>query len=158
QGGSVELHEATLDEPGPTSPNLLLNGGFEELGRDFWPLHWSQPQKYRYFPPGVYYIFNTWHNSNSSNRGEELFLTGVTPLVPHKGKNSLCMVVPAGDEVRVISDAINLAQKEARLIEVRAWVKTDQLCMMQIDAEDDRGQRLDCFNFIHKNPLSIGTD
>ena len=30
--------------------------------------------------------------------------------------------------------------------------------MLQIDAEDEKGRRLDGFNFIHKAPLSIGTD
>ena len=51
-----------------------------------------------------------------------------------------------------------LNQTEPRLIEVSAWVKTDQLAMLQIDAEDETGRRLDGFNFIHKNPLSIGTN
>src|SRR5262249_2242295 len=49
-------------------------------------------------------------------------------------------------------------QKELRAIEVSAWVKTDRLCMLQLDAQDENGQRLDCFNFIHKAPVSIGTD
>src|SRR5207237_2769924 len=39
-----------------------------------------------------------------------------------------------------------------------AWVKTDRLCMLQIDAVDEAGQRLDAFDFIHKAPTSAGTD
>jgi hypothetical protein len=141
QAGSVELHDATLDDASPTSPNVLIP-------------QWSKSRKYRYFSPGLYYIFNTWHNSNSDNRG-----TATNDrLVHHGGIESLRMDVPSGDEMCVVSEPMKLNQKEARLIEVRAWIKTDQLCMMQIDAEDEKGQRLDCFNFIHKNPLSIGTD
>src|SRR5262249_49287675 len=48
--GQVELHEATLTEPGPDVPNLL-DGGFERLDRDGYPLGWSRPAKYRCFPP-----------------------------------------------------------------------------------------------------------
>jgi hypothetical protein len=154
QTGSVELHEAELTEPGPSSPNLLPNGGFEKLDIGKYPDGWSKPRKYRYFPPGLYYIFNTWHNSNSDNRGQVI----ADALVPREGKYSLRMDVSSGDEVCVVSEPIILNQKEARLIEVSAWVKTDQLCMMQIDAEDEKGQRIDCFNFIQKNPLSIGTN
>lgn len=152
KGGTVEVREAAL-EAGPTSaPNLLANGDFERDG--FERPGWSRPRKYRYFPPGVYYIFNTWHNSNSDNRGR----VGEDRLVRRSGNCSLRMEVPTGDEVCVVSDPIPLNQKEARLIEVQAWVKTHQLCMMQIDAEDQEGRRLDGFNFIHKRPLSIGTD
>jgi hypothetical protein len=153
QPGSVEVLEAVLEEPGPSSANLLANGAFEQHDKDR-PKGWSGPRKYRYFPPGLYYIFNTWHNSNSDNRG----LVELDGLVPHRGRYSLRMEVPTGDEVCVVSDPIPLNQKEARLIEVRAWVKTHQVCMMQIDAADEKGGRLDGFNFIHKNPLSIGTE
>ena len=58
----------------------------------------------------------------------------------------------------VVSDPIALNQTEPRLIEVQAWVKTDRLAMLQIDAQDDKGQRLDGFNFIQKMPFSIGTN
>ncbi|MBI2807552.1 MAG: hypothetical protein HYX68_21435 [Planctomycetes bacterium] len=154
RAGSIDLLEASLDDPGPGSPNLLPTGGFEPDGQDY-PKGWSKPQHYRYFPPGVYYIFNTWHNSNSDNRGA----VGRDHLVPRSGQASLQMVVPTGDEVCVVSDPIMLSQpKTPRLIEVRAWVKTHQLCMMQIDAEDESGRRINGYNFIQKNPLSIGTN
>lgn len=152
--GTVELLGATLTEPGPGTPNLLPSGGFEGADAALYPTGWSKPQKYRYFPPGVYYIFNTWHNSSSDNRGT----AGRDTLVPHRGRACLRMLVPSGDETCVVSDPVGLNQKEPRLVEVRAWVKTHKLCMMQIDAEDQDGRRLDGFNFIHKNPLSIGTD
>jgi hypothetical protein len=153
QAGSLEVLEAALAEPGPAAPNLLPHGGFEEVkgGR---AVGWSAPEKYRYFPPGIYYIFNTWHNSNSANRAA----TAPTALLPHTGKYALQMNLPPGDEVCVVSDPVKLQQKEARLIEVRAWLKTDQVAMLQIDAEDEQGRRLDGFNFIHKAILSIGTD
>src|SRR5262249_57858495 len=86
QAGSVELLGAELSEPGPASPNLLPHGGFEEL-RDGAAVGWSGPRKYRYFPPGLYYLFNTWHNSNSDNRGT----TAPRSLVPHAGKYALQM-------------------------------------------------------------------
>jgi hypothetical protein len=154
QTGSVELLEATLTDTAPVAANLLANGGFEQLDARKYPLNWSRPHKYRYFPPGLYYIFNTWHNSSSDNRG----VTAADGLVPHRGKYSLRMDVPTGDELCVTSDAVVLNQTVARPIEVRAWIKTHQVNMMQIDALDEMGRRLNGFNFIHKNPLSIGTE
>lgn len=151
--GEVTIHAVELVETDSPPANLLSSGGFEQLAGD-WPAGWSKPAKYRYFPPGVYYIFNTWHNSNSANRG----LVRADELVTHSGRRALQMIVPSGDEVFVASDPIVLNQTEPRPIEVAAWVKTHQLAMLQIDAENERGERLDGFNFIHKNPLSIGTD
>ncbi|MEO8501129.1 MAG: hypothetical protein ABI565_09455, partial [Vicinamibacteria bacterium] len=97
--------------------------------------------------------FNTWHNAPFENRG---FVARDT-LMPRGGSASLKMVVPAGDEVEVTSAPIVLNQTEPRLIEVSAWVRTDQLNMLQIDGLSDTGERLDGFNFIHKAPVSIGT-
>ncbi|MBM4068983.1 MAG: hypothetical protein FJ271_08580 [Planctomycetes bacterium] len=153
KSGSVTLLEASLLEPGPNSPNLLPHGGFESADSGY-VKGWSRPQKYRYFPPGVYYIFNTWHNSLSDNRGK-VFRDS---LVLHQGQASLCMTVPTGDEVCVVSDPIPLAQATPALLEVRAWIKTHQLAMMQIDADDDNGNRINGYNFIQKNPLSIGSN
>lgn len=146
----VELLESKRD-PGP---NLLTNGSFEAVDGKGYPAGWSQPRKYRYFPPGYYYIFNTWHNSRFPNRGP----VAADNLLTHDGGRSLKMIVASGDEKCVISEPILLQQKEARLIEVHAWVKHDRLAMLQIDAEDDKGRRLDCFNFIQKMPFSIGTE
>lgn len=151
--GSVNVLEASLIESGPSTPNLLPHGGFEPDGQAY-PKGWSKAQRFRYFPPGIYYIFNTWHNSNSDNRGSILR----DHLVPHSGQASLQMLVPTGDEVCVVSDPIKLAQATPKVLEVRAWIKTHQLCMMQIDAEDENGKRINGYNFIHKNPLSIGTN
>ena len=105
-------------------------------------------------PAALYYIFNTWHNATAQNRGP----VALDTLIPHDGAASLKMIVPAGDEVQVASAPIVLNQKEPRLIEVSAWVKTDRLNMLQIDGLDENGDRLDGFNFIHKAPVSIGTD
>src|SRR6185295_9201944 len=99
------------------------------------------------------YIFNTWHNRGFENRGP--VMAGV---LRHGGRASLKMIVPSGDEKSVTSDPIVLNQSEPRLIEVSAWVKTDRLCSLQIDAENEKGERLDGFNFIHKAPVSIGSD
>ena len=55
------------------------------------------------------------------------------------------------------SDPIVINQAAPRLIEVTALVKTEQLAMLQIDAEDDAGNRLPGYNFIHKNPQPIGS-
>lgn len=152
--GQIEVGQAELFEPGPASANLLPNGGFEGLSVQGYPVEWSQPAKYRYFPPGHYYIFNTWHNSRFPNRGP----TAVDPLVTHAGKHSLRMIVAAGDEQAVSSGLVDLFQDRPRLIEAQAWVKTDRLCMLQLDAVNEKGQRLDGFNFIHKAPLSVGTN
>ena len=153
--GSVEIISAELTASAPATPNLLVNGGFETLDKKTgYPEGWSQPEKYRYFPPRHYYIFNTWHNAVFDNRGP----VTVDSLVTHSGAHSLKMIVPAGDEKFVASQPIVLNQTEARLIEVSVWVRTDRLCMLQIDAVDQDGKRLDCFDFIHKMPVSIGTD
>ncbi|MFO0969085.1 MAG: hypothetical protein U0793_26320 [Gemmataceae bacterium] len=152
--GSVELHEALLTTHAPGGPSLVSNGGFEAVDDKGYPRSWSAPQKYTYFPPRHYYIFNTWHNTNFSNRGK----VALDPLIAKTGKGSLRMTVPSGDETAVLSDPIVLNQKEARLIEAEVAVRTDRLAMLQIDAVTDDGQRLDGFNWIHKAPVSIGTD
>ena len=76
----------------------------------------------------------------------------------HAGRRSLRIPALAGDEIAVASEPVKLAQKEPRLIEVSAWVKTDRANQIQIDARDERGQRLDGFDFISKSPASIGTN
>jgi len=152
--GHIELQRVELSDAPPASPNLLANGGFEELDRSVWPAGWGRPEPYAYFPPGRYYMFNTWHNHSFENRG---------PVVPdslaaRSGAHSMKMIVAAGDQKAVASQPIVLNQAEPRLIEVGAWVKTDHLNFLQIDAVDEKGRRLDGFNFIHKAPISFGTD
>ena len=149
---NIDVIETSLVELGEIKSNLLKNGDFELVNNEY-PSGWSKIQRYRYFPPGIYYIFNTWHNSNSDLRG----FSAIDSLTPHSGKNSLKQHVPSGDESCVTSEPIELNQKECRAIEVSAWIKTHQACMIQIDAENENGERLDCYNFIQKNPLSIGT-
>jgi hypothetical protein len=152
--GEVEIGRVELSESGPASPNLLPNGGFDGLDAGGYPAGWGKQEKYTYFPPGNYYLFNTWHNSTFPNRGP------VEPdaLVLRGGSHSLKMIVPAGDEKSVASPPIVLNQQEPRLIEVQAWVKTDHLCMLQLDAVDENAKRLEGMLFIHKAAVSIGTD
>lgn len=152
--GQLEVERAELLEAGAPAPNLLPHGGFEVLDKAGYPTGWGAATKYRYFPPGHYYIFNTWHNSREDNRGPVM----PDSLVAHTGNHSLKMLVPSGDEKSVASDPITLNQKDPRLIEVNTWVKTDRLCMLQIDAVNEKGERLDGYNFIHKAPVSIGTN
>ena len=152
--GQIEIERAELEAAEPTAPNLLPAGGFEARDGFGGPLGWSRPEKYRYFPPALYYLFNTWHNGPAENRG----VVARDTLLSHDGSASLKMIVPAGDEVQVSSLPITLNQADPRLIEVSAWVRTDQLNMLQIDGLSDTGERLDGFNFIHKAPVSIGTD
>lgn len=152
--GEVEIERVELTAPRPAGPNLLANGGFEEAGADGYPAGWGQPQKYTYFPPGNYYLFNTWQNTTYPNRGP---VAGDT-LVAASGRRSLKMIVAAGDEKSVASAPIILNQKEPRLIEVRARVKTDRLCMLQIDAVDETGKRLEGHLSIHKAQASVGTE
>jgi hypothetical protein len=154
RAGHVELGSAELSEPGPGGPNLLPNGGFEAVNADGYPAGWDRPVKYRFFPPKHYYLFNTWHNGRFDNRGR----VETDGLVSRQGGRSLKMIVPSGDEVSVASHAVRLNQREARLIEVATYVKTDRLCMLSIDAVDEDGEPLDGFSFIHKAPVSIGTD
>lgn len=153
--GEAELVNAELTATEPASPNILPHGGFESspTGENY-PTGWDRPEKYTYFPPGYYYMFTTWHNRNSPNRGP----VELEPLVTHSGRQSLRMSVPSGDEKSVASAPIKLKQTEPRLIEVSAWVKTNHLAFLQIDAVDEQGQRIDCFNFLHKMPVSIGTN
>jgi len=152
--GEVVLEQAELLETRKLGANLVRNPSFEETDAAGYPLHWSRPQKYRYFPPGHYYIFNTWHNSSYPNRGP----VAADSLIAHGGQRSLKMIIASGDEKCVVSEPITLKQKLPHLIEVQAWVRHDKLAMLQIDAEDEKGQRLDCFDFIQKVPFSIGTD
>ncbi len=154
KAGDFWIRSARLTASDSAAPNLLANGGFEDVDKSGYPVGWSKALKYRYFPPRHYYIFNTWHNANFANRG----FAAADSLLPRFGKHSLRMIVPSGDEMMVLSDPVALKQKEPRLIEVSAWVMTDKLCMLQIDATDEKGTRLDCFNFIHKAPVSIGTN
>ena len=152
--GQVELGRAELTAPGPDSPNLLANGGFERAGKDGYPAGWNQPAKYGYFPPRNYYLFTTWHNASSPNRGP----VGGDGLVARGGARSLRMIVAAGDEKSVSCRPITLNQAEPRLLEVAAWVKTDHLCSLHVDAMNEAGRRLDGFSFLQKAPVSIGTD
>lgn len=152
--GRVFVERVELLEKGAAPANLLPNGSFEGVGADGSPTGWSEPRKYAYFPPRHYYIFNTWHNSGAENRG----LVAADSLLARSGARSLKMVVPAGDETSVDSPLVLLQQREPRLLEVSAWVKTDQLNMLQVDVVDEAGARLDVFDFIHKAPHSIGSD
>lgn len=152
--GQLTLEAAELTAALPAAPNLLANGGFEAVEKDGYPAGWSSQQKYRYFPPRYYYIFNTWHNASFDNRGP----VAADALLPHTGQRSLKMIVPPGDEKYVVSAPIELRQTEPRLIEVTAWIRTDKLALFQIDGLDEDGNRLDCHNFIHKNPPSYGSD
>jgi hypothetical protein len=152
--GRVEVAHAELLAAESAAPGLLPDGDFQAADKDGYPAGWERPVKYRYFPPGYYYIFNTWHNANFANRGR----AARDPLVSRAGYPSLHMIVAAGDEMAVASRPVALNQKEPRLIEVSAHVKTDQLCMLQIDAVNEKGERLDGFDFIHKDPVSVGTD
>lgn len=151
--GEAEIHSVQLFDDSPRPPSPFAFGDFEEVGDKGLVAGWLKPEKYRYFPPGIYYIFNTWHNSNSENRG----IVRRDTLVAHSGRGSFQMIVPAGDEVAIRSEAISLNQTAPGLIEVTAHVKTEQLAMLQIDAEDEQGNRLPGYNFIHKNPQPIGT-
>jgi hypothetical protein len=154
--GKVEIERAELIEPGPSAPNLLFNGGFETAGatdKDY-PAGWGHAAKYRHFPGRLYYLFNTWHNSPAENRGK----VQADSLVMHGGARSLQMIVPAGDEVAVAAQPVVLNQKEPRLVEVSAWVRTDSLCMLHLDAVSEKGERLDGFSFVNMAPLSVGTD
>lgn len=154
RAGSVELGAIELTEPSPATPNLLPNGRFDAAGADGHPARWERPEKYRYFPPRPYYLFNSWHNARFDNRGR----VDLDRVIVASGTASLKMIVPSGDEVSIASDLIRLRQREPRLIEVSARVKTDALCMLDIDAVDARGERLDGFRYVHKSPVSIGTD
>lgn len=161
EAGRVEIESAELLVAPPATPNVLTGGGFEHDAQAFATgpkslgiVNWLGPVKYRYFPPGYYYMFGSWHNAPFDNRG----FAEADALVVDRGRRSLKMVVAAGDEMAVFCYPIKLNQKEPRLIEVFARVKTEELCMLQIDGEDQTGARLDTFNFIHKEPVSIGSD
>lgn len=152
--GKIELGKAQLREPGPPSPNLLSNGGFEALDGSGYPVGWGQQEKYHYFPPYIFYIFNSWHSPISINRGP----VTADSMTAHSGARSLKMIVPSGDEKFVASDPIVLNQITTNLIEVHAWVRTDRLAMLQIDAVDQDGTRLDGYSFVQKKLRAVGAD
>jgi hypothetical protein len=152
--GRLEIGRAELTAAEPTSANLLPNGGFEDVGADGQPVVWQPAEKYTYFPPGRYYIFNSWHNERFANRGTPV----LDALIVHAGRRSLRMPVLAGDELAVSSAPIALEQKAPRLIEASVWIKTDRVNQIQIDARNEKGERLDGFDFINKAPASIGTN
>ncbi len=152
--GELEIDDTELTEPGPDSPDLMRNGGFEEVTAGGAPVGFDPPVRYGDFPPGRYYAFTTWHNEGFPNRG----VPALDALVVHGGRRSLRMPLPAGDEVMIASAPIRLAQTNPRFVEVTAWVKTDRANQIQIDAVDETGARLDGFHFIHKALVSIGTD
>lgn len=144
--GSIDLGRVELAEPGPASPNLLSNGGFESVDATNYPTGWSAPQKFLHFPLKLFYLFQTWHNAISDNRGPVL----ADSTVAHSGARSLKMIMPAGDEKMVVSDPITLNQSTARLIEVNAWIRTDRLAMLHIGAVDQNGTALPGYNVIQK--------
>ena len=152
-GSVTVLATALAAAPSPAS-NLLANGHFEYADEHGYPAGWSAPAPYGYFPPGAYYMFNTWHNHGAAPRGP----VEREALIARGGGYALKMIVAAGDQQAVTSAPIALNQKEPRLIEVSAWVKTDHLNFLQIDARDEQDRRLDGFNFINKAPISFGTD
>jgi hypothetical protein len=170
--GQIELHSARLQEFHRTGhKNLLLVPANDPEKRDMHslgmfekipgpknsgenPVGWSGPAKYRHFPGRLYYLFNTWHNAAFDNRGK----VQIDPLVAYHSQYCLQMIVPAGDETAMTSRPIILNQKDARLLEVTAMVKTDRLAMLHIDAVDENGDRLDGFPFIHMAPHSIGSN
>lgn len=152
--GSIEIRTAHLSAANAAGTNLIANGAFTAVDGDGYPVGWGRPVKYRYFPPREFYLFNTWHNARFDNRG----LVERDRLVTRSGTPSLKMVVPSGDEVAVASAPIAVNQRAPRLIEVTARVKTDRLCMLDLDAVDASGARLDGFRFVHKAPVSIGSD
>jgi len=132
--GRLEIDRAELTAAEPSSPNLLPNGGFEAVDAAGQPVGWQPAEKYTYFPPGRYYMFNSWHNEGFANRGRP----ALDALVVHAGHRSLRMPALAGDELAVSSAPIALEQKEARLIEASVWIKTDRVNEIQVDAVTNR--------------------
>ncbi len=148
--GSIELGQAELADPGPVSPNLLSNGGFEAVDATNYPVGWSAPLKFLRFPLKLFYLFQTWHSALCDNRGP----VTTDALVAHSGARSLKMVMPSGDEKRVLSDAITLNQTTNRLIEVWAWIKTDRLAMLHVGALDQDGVEVPGYYVIQKASVS----
>jgi hypothetical protein len=144
--GSIELGRAELFDPGPPSPNLLSNGGFEAVDAAQYPLGWSAPVKFLRFPLKLFYLFQTWHNAISDNRGP----VTTDAMVTHSGARSLKMIMPSGDEKRVLSDPLVLNQTTNRLIEVWVWVKTDRLAMLHIGALDQNNVEVPGYYVIQK--------
>ena len=144
--GSIELGQAELFDPGPTSPNLLSNGGFEAIDATNYPVGWSAPQKFLRFPLKLFYLFQSWHNAICDNRGP----VTTDAMVAHAGARSLKMIMPSGDEKRVVSDPVSLNQTTNRVIEVWAWVKTDRLAMLNIGALDQNGGEVPGYYVIQK--------
>ncbi len=154
--GTIELGAAQLSEPGPAAPNLLHNGGFEAIDGHGYPTGWSAPVKYLRFPLKLFYLFQSWHNALSDNRGPVM----ADATVARTGSRSLKMIMPSGDEKMVTSDPVDLRQADSRLIEVSAWIRTDRMAMLHIGAVDQDGAPIPGYSVIQKanvtgNPAAI---
>jgi hypothetical protein len=124
--------EETLDE---SEVNLLANGGFEKLDKD-WPVGWSAPVLWSW-ARNDYYRFTGWSHGQGKMTGGAL----VAPLGIDGGRALQFTLLP-GDNLAVKSAAIKLNQDEPRVLEVSAWVKTQDLRWLEIMAQDEKGQWL----------------
>jgi len=173
--GKVWFDDFSLTVAPRPEPNLLPNSSFEAIadgskappakGRGSnlsgammppagtpYPEGWSAPMKWVYLPPPYYYVWNNWQHFFGECRNYPKLDT----LVARTGNHSLRLDLLAGDEYALESPTIKLSQKEARPIEVTAWVKADRLRHVDFMLVDKKGRRLATNQTLmyHGGPLS----
>lgn len=135
-GGGTAWFDGVLgEEEGDREPNLLPNGGFEELTKGF-PTDWSGPELWSW-SRREYYRFTGW----SHEKGRAAGGTGPSPLA-RSGGRSLQLTVLPGDNLAVRSERIALNQTEPRMLEAGAWVWADNLRWLEVMARDEKGEWL----------------
>ncbi|MBT9588845.1 hypothetical protein IV102_36255 [bacterium] len=136
-GGAWFDDVTVVEKPLASEVNLVPNGGFE-VGA------WSAPQLWRWMR-NEYYTFTGWtHEDSKKWRGQAV----IDPLVHYSGRASLRFSVFPGDNFAVASAPIQLAQKRAQPLEVRAVVRADQLRSLEIMAQDEHGKWLPQGDFV----------
>jgi hypothetical protein len=124
-----------VEDASPDTPNLLPNGSFEAVEKD-WPTGWSKPEVWSW-SRSDYYRFTGWSHGDGQMKGG----ASVIPAGRNVGKSLQLTVLP-GDNLAVKSLPVVLNQKEAHVLEVCAWVRTDNLRWMEIMAKDEKGEWL----------------
>ena len=159
--GQIWLDDVSVSPETRREPNLLANASFEAVvpsaqapppdGRGTelsgaaalpaespYPEGWTRLTKWTYLSGPYYYVWNNWQHFLTEGRGTPR----LDSLVSHSGQRSLRFDLLGGDEYSIQSAAIPLHQREARPLEVTAWIKADRLRHFDLILVDQDGRRL----------------
>jgi hypothetical protein len=150
--GPGEFDDLTVQEQMPDTPNLLPNGGFEQVDGKGYPYGWSYQKKFDWIGP-TYYVFTDWMHFHEPNRGP----VTTDKLIYNTGKRSLRFDVYPGDEKFVESDPIELNQDQPHIVEVSALVRADRIKLIDIRCVNQDGANLPCYYPVQPEYSSGGT-